>query len=96
MQIRKMHAPVKYTTRIARDAKGFIASSPEYPECNGQGLSEEEAADALRESITLHVKDWLDGISKNLRSEQFLSYQAIYPPGMPSLTDMLEASKSAE
>jgi predicted RNase H-like HicB family nuclease len=44
-----MHIPVMdsasstFTARILRDGKWFIAFSPEFPEGNGQGLTEEEA-----------------------------------------------------
>jgi predicted RNase H-like HicB family nuclease len=36
-----------------RDGKWFLAFSPEFPEGNGQGLTEQEALASLRESILL-------------------------------------------
>ncbi len=38
---------------ILHDGKWFIAFSPEYPEGNGQGLTEQEAVESLRQSILL-------------------------------------------
>ncbi len=46
-----------FTARILRDGKWFIAHSPEFPEGNGQGLTEEEALQSLRESILLLLED---------------------------------------
>ena len=46
-----------FTARIVRDGKWFIAFSPEFPEGNGQGLTEEEALASLRESILLLLED---------------------------------------
>ena len=46
-----------FTARILRDGKWFIAHSPEFPEGNGQGFSEEEALESLRESILLLLED---------------------------------------
>ena len=42
-----------FTARIVRDGEWVIAFSPEFPEGNGQGLTEEEALASLRESILL-------------------------------------------
>ncbi len=46
-----------FTARIVREGKWFIAFSPEFPEGNGQGLTEEEAMESLRESILLLIGD---------------------------------------
>ena len=40
-----------------RDGEWFIAFSPEFPEGTGQGLTEEEALESLRESILLLLED---------------------------------------
>ena len=52
-----MNGSVKFTARLLRDGKWFIAFSPEFPEGNGQGLSENEALESLRESILLLMED---------------------------------------
>jgi predicted RNase H-like HicB family nuclease len=52
-----MKAPATFTAHIVRDGKWFIAWSPEFPEGNGQGVTEEEALQSLRESILLLIED---------------------------------------
>ena len=52
-----MKMPVTFTARMVRDEKWFIAFSPEFPEGNGQGLSQDEALESLRESILLLLED---------------------------------------
>ena len=47
-----------FTARVLRDGKWFVAFSPEFPEGNGQGLTEEEALESLRESILLLLEDF--------------------------------------
>ena len=42
---------------MLRDGKWFVAHSPEFPEGNGQGLTEQEALTSLRESILLLLED---------------------------------------
>jgi predicted RNase H-like HicB family nuclease len=67
-----MHIPVMnnasstFTARILRDGKWFIAFSPEFPEGNGQGLTEEEALGSLRESILLLMEDRREDARANL------------------------------
>ena len=46
-----------FTARIVRDGEWLVAFSPEFPEGNGQGRTEEEALDSLRESIHLLMED---------------------------------------
>ena len=55
-----------YPARILRDGKWFIAFSPEFPEGNGQGLTEEEALESLRESILLLMEDRREDARANL------------------------------
>ncbi len=43
----------EFTAIIERDGKWFIAYSPEIPEANGQGLTEEEALKSLADAIDL-------------------------------------------
>jgi predicted RNase H-like HicB family nuclease len=57
LHIKFMKNAATFTARIVRDGKWFIAFSPEFPEGNGQGLTEEEALASLRESILLLLED---------------------------------------
>ena len=57
MHISHMKTAAIFTARIVRDGKWFIAFSPEFPEGNGQGLTEEESLESLRESILLLLED---------------------------------------
>ena len=52
-----MEKSASFTARIVRDGKWFIAWSPEFPEGNGQGVTEEDALQSLRESILLLIED---------------------------------------
>jgi predicted RNase H-like HicB family nuclease len=52
-----MEKAATFTARVSRDGQWFVAFSPEFPEGNGQGLTEEEALDSLRESILLLMED---------------------------------------
>jgi predicted RNase H-like HicB family nuclease len=52
-----MEKAATFTARVSRDGQWFIAFSPEFPEGNGQGLTEEEALESLRESILLLMED---------------------------------------
>ena len=57
MPITPMETPGMFTARVVRDEEWFVAFSPEYPEGNGQGLTEEDALQSLRESILLLMED---------------------------------------
>lgn len=61
-----MEAAAAFTARIIREGKWFIAFSPEYPEGNGQGLTQDEAMDSLRESIILLMEDRREDARANL------------------------------
>lgn len=52
-----MNKSATFTARVLREGGWFIAFSPEFPEGNGQGLTEEEALESLRESILLLLED---------------------------------------
>ena len=52
-----MKTPALFTARVLRDGKWFVAFSPEFPEGNGQGLTQDEALESLRESILLLLED---------------------------------------
>jgi len=57
MHTAPMENAATFTARIVRDGKWFLAFSPEFPEGNGQGLTEQEALESLRESILLLLED---------------------------------------
>lgn len=67
-----MEAAAAFTARIIREGKWFIAFSPEYPEGNGQGLTQDEAMDSLRESIILLMEDRREDARANLRTGEKL------------------------
>ncbi len=57
-----------FTARIVREEKWFLAFSPESPEGNGQGLTENEAVNSLRKSIILLMEDRREDARANLRN----------------------------
>ena len=57
MHIGRMKTPATFTARVLRDGEWFVAFSPEFPEGNGQGLTQEESLESLRESILLLMED---------------------------------------
>ena len=57
MHIGHMKTPATFTARVLRDGEWFIAFSPEFPEGNGQGLTQDAALESLRESILLLLED---------------------------------------
>jgi predicted RNase H-like HicB family nuclease len=67
-----MEKSATFTARIVRDGKWFIAWSPEFPEGNGQGVTEEEALQSLRESILLLIKDRREDALASLESGEKL------------------------
>jgi len=67
-----MEVAAAFTARIIREGKWFIAFSPEYPEGNGQGLTQDEAMDSLRESIILLMEDRREDARANLRTGEKL------------------------
>lgn len=72
MHIAAMKTPATFTARVLRDGKWFVAFSPEFPEGNGQGLTEEEALDSLRESILLLLEDRREDARASLGSGEKL------------------------
>ncbi len=72
MHIRHMKTVAAFSAHIIRDGKWFIAFSPEYPEGNGQGLTEAEAVDSLRESIILLMEDRREDTRANLQTGEKL------------------------
>jgi predicted RNase H-like HicB family nuclease len=67
-----MKTPATFTARILRDGKWFIAHSPEFPEGNGQGLTQEGALESLRESILLLLEDRREDARSSLGSGERL------------------------
>jgi predicted RNase H-like HicB family nuclease len=57
MHIERMKTTATFTARVLRDGEWFVAFSPEFPEGNGQGLTQDEALESLRESILLLLED---------------------------------------
>lgn len=55
-----------FTARVLREGKWFVAFSPEIPEGNGQGLTEQEAIESLRKSILLVLEDRREDARANL------------------------------
>lgn len=72
MQIERMKTPARFTARVLRDGEWFVAFSPEFPEGNGQRLTEEEALDSLRESILLLLEDRREDARASLGSGEKL------------------------
>jgi predicted RNase H-like HicB family nuclease len=72
MYIARMKTPATFTARVLRDGKWFVAFSPEFPEGNGQGLTEEEALESLRESILLLLEDRREDVRASLCSGEKL------------------------
>jgi len=67
-----MKTVAPFTARLVRDGKWWVAFSPEFPEGNGQGLTEEEALESLRESILLLLEDRREDAKANLGSGEKL------------------------
>ncbi|NQX01761.1 type II toxin-antitoxin system HicB family antitoxin [bacterium] len=67
-----MKVPATFTARVLRDGEWFVAFSPEFPEGNGQGLTQEEALDSLRESILLLLEDRREDARASLGSGEKL------------------------
>jgi len=67
-----MEHPATFTARVLQEGKWFIAHSPEFPEGNGQGLSEAEALNSLRESILLLMEDRREDARASLGSGEKL------------------------
>ncbi|MES2660941.1 MAG: type II toxin-antitoxin system HicB family antitoxin [Verrucomicrobiota bacterium] len=67
-----MKKAATFTARVSRDGQWFVAFSPEFPEGNGQGLTEEEALESLRESILLLMEDRREDAKASLGSGEKL------------------------
>lgn len=49
MHIRRMKTPATFTARVLREGEWFFSFSPEFPKGKGQGLTQNEALESLRE-----------------------------------------------
>ncbi len=67
-----MSMTAMFTARVLREGEWFVAFSPEFPEGNGQGLTEEEALESLRESILLLLEDRREDARASLGSGEKL------------------------
>jgi predicted RNase H-like HicB family nuclease len=67
-----MSKSATFTARVLREGEWFVAFSPEFPEGNGQGLTEEEALESLRESILLLMEDRREDVRASLGSGEKL------------------------
>ncbi len=67
-----MKTAATFTARVLRDGEWFVAFSPEFPDGNGQGLTEEEALESLRESILLLLEDRREDARASLSSGEKL------------------------
>ena len=54
------------TAEIHREGEWFIAFCPEMPEANGQGRTQEECVESLRQAILLLVEDRQEDARKRL------------------------------
>ena len=72
MHAARMKTPATFTARVLRDGEWFVAFSPEYPEGNGQGITEEEALESPRESILLLLEDRREGARASMGSGEKL------------------------
>jgi predicted RNase H-like HicB family nuclease len=64
---------LKLTAQIHREGKWFVAFCPEVPEANGQGETEQECIQSLRDAIELLMKDRREDARKTLpRGAQML------------------------
>ena len=61
-----MEKAATLSARVLRNGEWFVAFSPELPEGNGQGTTEEEALESLRESILLLFEDRREDAAANL------------------------------
>ena len=64
---------LKLTAQIHREGKWFVAFCPEVPEANGQGETEQECIQSLRDAIELLMEDRREDARKTLpRGAQIL------------------------
>ena len=65
-----MNLPI--SAEIHRDGDWFVAFGPEVPEANGQGRTEDECLDSLRQAILLLMEDRREDARHRLKDEATL------------------------
>ena len=63
---------VPLTAEIHRDGEWFVAFCPEMPEANGQGFTQEECLESLRQAILMLVEDRREDARQRLKTESSL------------------------
>ncbi len=63
---------VPLSAELHRDGEWFVAFCPEVPEANGQGHTQEECLQSLREAILLLMEDRREDARQRQRSESTL------------------------
>jgi predicted RNase H-like HicB family nuclease len=56
---------LKLTAEIHREGEWFVAFCPEVPEANGQGLTEQECIQNLKEAVLLLMHDRREDAQRN-------------------------------
>jgi predicted RNase H-like HicB family nuclease len=65
-----MNFPIN--AQICREGKWFVAFSPEFPEANGQGETEESCIESLKQAIDLLLVDRREDARRNLPADSQL------------------------
>lgn len=68
--ILRMNLPI--SAEIHRDGDWYVAFCPEVPEANGQGHTEEECLESLRQAILLLMEDRREDAKSRLKDEATL------------------------
>jgi predicted RNase H-like HicB family nuclease len=63
---------IPITAQIHREGKWFVAFSPEFPEANGQGETQDECIENLKASIQLLLEDRREDARQNLPADSEL------------------------
>lgn len=66
----QMNLPI--SAEIHRDGDWYVAFCPEVPEANGQGRTEEECLESLRQAIFLLMEDRREDAKHRLKGETAL------------------------
>jgi predicted RNase H-like HicB family nuclease len=66
------HMNLPISAEIHRDGDWFVAFCPEVPEANGQGRTEDECLDSLRQAILLLMEDRREDARHRLKDEATL------------------------
>jgi predicted RNase H-like HicB family nuclease len=67
---KKMNLPI--SAELHRDGEWYVAFCPEVPEANGQGRTEEECLESLRQAIFLLMEDRREDAKHRLKGETAL------------------------